>query len=161
MQKKKRTVLIAVILLAAVIAIAGGAIYWKQKDARKNTVTSATVVPWDVQIEEEKIPETKGKILIPGYSRMVMKANTKQQTVSMGNPADNDCYFVIVLQLEDGTELFKSDYLKPGEGYEQIVLNQELEPGEYQAVVRYYCYTLEDKSALNGGSSEFQLIVES
>lgn len=35
-----------------------------------------------------------------------MKANTKEQTVSIGNPADNDesCIFVIVLKLEDGTE---------------------------------------------------------
>lgn len=159
--QKKTIILITAIILAAVVAVTGGVVYWKQKNTKENTVTAATVVPWDINIEEEdEVPESNETISIPGYSRMVMKANTKEQTVSMGNPADNNCYFVIVLQLEDGTELFKSDYLKPGEGYETIVLNQELEAGEYQAVIRYYCYTLEEKSALNGGSSAFPLIVQ-
>lgn len=99
-------------------------------------------------------------ILIPGYTSMVMKANTKEQTVSIGNPADNDCIFVIVLKLEDGTKLFESQELKPGEGLENITLDQELEAGEYQAVIEYKCYSLEDKSPLNGGSAEFKLYVK-
>lgn len=84
----------------------------------------------------------------------------KEQTVSLGNPADNDCIFVIVLKLEDGTKLFESQELKPGEGLENITLDQELEAGEYQAVIEYKCYSLEDKSPLNGGSAEFKLYVK-
>ena len=78
-----------------------------------------------MDIEEEEPSEEKG-ILIPGYTSMVMKANTKEQTVSIGNPADNDCIFVIVLKLEDGTKLFESQELIPGEGLENITLDQEL-----------------------------------
>lgn len=101
---------------------------------QKTGNSSAEVVAWDVDIEEEEPSEEKG-ILIPGYTSMVMKANTKEQTVSIGNPADNDCIFVIVLKLEDGTKLFESQELKPGEGLENITLDQELEAGEYQAVM--------------------------
>ena len=90
----------------------------------------------------------------------VMKANTKEQTVSIGNPADNTCNFIIVLKLADGTKLFESEELKPGEGLEEISIEQELETGEYQAVIEYKCYAIEDNSPLNGGSTEFQLYVK-
>ena len=53
---------------------------------QKTGNSSAEVVAWDVDIEEEEPSEEKG-ILIPGYTSMVMKANTKEQTVSIGNPA--------------------------------------------------------------------------
>lgn len=142
---KKKTKIIIGILIAAVIAAAGITWYVMNQKNQKTGNSSAEVVAWDVDIEEEEPSEEKG-ILIPGYTSMVMKANTKEQTVSIGNPADNDCIFVIVLKLEDGTKLFESQELKPGEGLENITLDQELEAGEYQAVIEYKCYSLEDKS---------------
>lgn len=90
----------------------------------------------------------------------IVSSIDKQFMESIGNPADNDCIFVIVLKLEDGTKLFESQELKPGEGLENITLDQELEAGEYQAVIEYKCYSLEDKSPLNGGSAEFKLYVK-
>ena len=129
---KKKTKIIIGILIAAVIAAAGITWYVMNQKNQKTGNSSAEVVAWDVDIEEEEPSEEKG-ILIPGYTSMVMKANTKEQTVSIGNPADNDCIFVIVLKLE---------------------------AGEYQAVLEYKCYSLEDKSPLNGGSAEFKLYVK-
>ena len=129
---KKKTKIIIGILIAAVIAAAGITWYVMNQKNQKTGSSSAEVVAWDVDIEEEEPSEEKG-ILIPGYTSMVMKANTKEQTVSIGNPADNDCIFVIVLKLERG---------------------------EYQAVIEYKCYSLEDKSPLNGGSAEFKLYVK-
>ena len=129
---KKKTKMIIGILIAAVIAAAGITWYVMNQKNQKTGNSSAEVVAWDVDIEEEEPSEEKG-ILIPGYTSMVMKANTKEQTVSIGNPADNDCIFVIVLKLE---------------------------AGEYQAVIEYKCYSLEDKSPLNGGSAEFKLYVK-
>lgn len=127
---KKKTKIIIGILIAAVIAAAGITWYVMNQKNQKTGNSSAEVVAWDVDIEEEEPSEEKG-ILIPGYTSMVMKANTKEQTVSIGNPADNDCIFVIVLKLEDGTKLFESQELKPGEGLENITLDQELEAGEF------------------------------
>ena len=129
---KKKIKIIIGILIAAVIAAAGITWYVMNQKNQKTGNSSAEVVAWDVDIEEEEPSEEKG-ILIPGYTSMVMKANTKEQTVSIGNPADNDCIFVIVLKLE---------------------------AGEYQAVIEYKCYSLEDKSPLNGGTAEFKLYVK-
>ena len=147
---KKKTKIIIGILIAAVIAAAGITWYVMNQKNQKTGNSSAEVVAWDVDIEEEEPSEEKG-ILIPGYTSMVMKANTKEH---------NDCIFVIVLKLEDGTKLFESQELKPGEGLENITLDQELEAGEYQAVIEYKCYSLEDKSPLNGESAEFKLYVK-
>ena len=130
------------------IAAAGITWYVMNQKNQKTGNSSAEVVAWDVDIEEEEPSEEKG-ILIPGYTSMVMKANTKEQTVSIGNPADNDCIFVIVLKLEDGTKLFESQELKPGEGLENITLDQELEAGGYQAVIEYKCYSFMDFSLLS------------
>lgn len=161
MNKKKRVNLIIFIILIAVAA-AGGLAWTRSRNQTKEKVsTSLTVVPWDVNIPEEDKPTEGGKILLPGYSSMTMKAGTKEQEVNIGNPADNNCYFIITLKLEDGTELFKSDYLKPGEGLKNITLNQTLKSGQYQAVVEYKCYSLQDQSQLNGGSSGFTLTVNS
>lgn len=123
---KKKTKIIIGILIAAVIAAAGITWYVMNQKNQKTGNSSAEVVAWDVDIEEEEPSQEKG-ILIPGYTSMVMKANTKEQTVSIGNPADNDCIFVIVLKLEDGTKLFESQELKPAAGQEatdQLRLNR-------------------------------------
>lgn len=158
--KKKTLVIIIAILVAA--AAAAGILYYVTHSKDTGTANaSAEVVPWDVDLTEET-EETKQEeqIYLPGYGGMTLAANTKEQTVSMGNPSANNCYFVITLKLKDGTELFTSDYLKPGEGLEKINLNQELEAGDYEAVIEYKCYSMDDKSPLNGGSTEFQLIVK-
>ena len=156
---KKRTLIIIVGIVATAIAVAGIA-FFASHDRKKGANTSAEVVPWDVKIEEEKETSKEDEILIPGYVSMAMDANTREQTVSIGNPADNNCLFIIVLKLLDGTILYESEYLKPGEGLKKITINQELDSGEYQAVIEYKCYSIEDKSPLNGGNVEFQLIVK-
>lgn len=154
----KRKKLIIIIVAVAALAAACIAVF-VLKEMKDSKNSSANVVAWDVDIEEDELPETD-EILIPGYDSMTMAANTKEQAVSMGNPADNNCYFVIILKLEDGTKLYESEYLKPGEGLNEITMEQELEPGEYQAIIEYKCYSLEDKSSLNGGSAQFNLIVK-
>lgn len=156
---KKRTLIIIVGIVATAIAVAGIA-FFASYDRKKWANTSAEVVPWDVKIEEEKETSKEDEILIPGYVSMAMDANTREQTVSIGNPADNNCLFIIVLKLLDGTILYESEYLRPGEGLKKITINQELDSGEYQAVIEYKCYSIEDKSPLNGGNVEFQLIVK-
>lgn len=158
-RKKKKTWIVIIMILVAAVIAAAGIVYYLNQKKETNTNVAAEVVPWDTDIEESA-PKTDDEIIIPGYAKMTMKANQKEQTVSMGNPADNTCYFVIVLKLTDGTVLFESDYLKPGEGMRQITMNQELEAGTYQAVIEYKCYSIEDKSPLNGGSAEFELDVQ-
>lgn len=104
--------------------------------------------------------ETADNLAIPGYESLEFRAGTKVQNVEFDNPADNTCYFVMTLSLEDGTEIWKSDYLEPGVMYDCIVLNKELEAGEYEnASLVYDCYALADKHELNGANISLTLNV--
>lgn len=81
--------------------------------------------------------------------------------LSVGNPKANNCGFYATLKLEDGTELYKSELLKPGYGLTEIPLSQTLKSGEYTAILYYRCVTLDEEQApLNSAESEFKLIVK-
>jgi len=104
--------------------------------------------------------ETADNLAIPGYESFEFKAGTKVQNVELNNPEDNTCYFVMTLLLEDGTEIWKSDYLEPGVMYDSIVLNKELEAGDYEnASLNYECFALTDKHELNGANISLTLNV--
>ena len=67
--KKKKKIIIG-ILIAAVIAAAGITWYVMNQKNQKTGNSSAEVIAWDVDIEEEEPSQEKG-ILIPGYTSMV------------------------------------------------------------------------------------------
>ena len=157
--KKKRIWIICIVLC---IVLTGAAAYYFLVVRQKEEPGSgnARVVAWDVDIDaEENTAGAYPGIQIPGYQEMVFKADEKEQSVNIGNPEGNNCYFKITLKVQDGDKLFTSGYLQPGEGFEKVELDKTLKAGEYTGIIQYQCYSLEDKSVLNGASSEFQLIV--
>lgn len=99
--------------------------------------------------------------MIPGYSSARMNAGDAALRLIIGNPLGNHVGFVATLMLEDGTELYTSPLLKPGQAVQLIPLNQTLKKGEYAAQVVYRCVTLdEDHAPLNAGVSGFTLYVD-
>ena len=61
----------------------------------------------------------------------------------------------------DGTVLYESPLLKPGQGLEEVPLNKTLDKGEYEAIVEYNCVLLEDGTTpLNSAESGFRLYVD-
>ncbi|GEM_PF-1319278 len=89
----------------------------------------------------EKDPDS---IAIPGYEGIDLKADTRQQTVGLPNPSQNTCYFQITLSLEDGTVLWQSQLVEPGEVSEPMKLNEALPAGTYpNAVLHFSCYTMD------------------
>lgn len=121
-----------------------------------NVATDAS--DWDDGIDSED--EIEGRILVPGYSGAKIKAGETTLALRIGNPAENTCYLQATLKLEDGTVLYESGLIEPGKGYETIELNQPLEAGEYNAVVHYQGYSMEDgQEKLNSCDSAFVLKV--
>lgn len=108
--------------------------------------------------EVNKNPDS---IAIPGYEGISLKADTKQQTVGLSNPPQNTCYFKITLMLEDGTVLWQSDLIEPGEISEAIKLNQPLKKGSYpNSLLKYECFTMDDNlSPLNSAATKLTLRV--
>lgn len=113
---------------------------------------------WDDEIDTEG--DIEGRILVPGYSGAKIKAGETTLALRIGNPAENTCYLQATLQLEDGTVLYESGLIEPGKGYDTIELNQSLEEGEYNAVVHYQGYSMDEgQEKLNSCDSAFVLKV--
>ncbi len=100
-------------------------------------------------------------IAIPGYEGITLTADKKKQTIAFSNPARNTCLFVISLRLEDGTLLWESDEIRPGEKSDPVVLKQALPAGTYpNATLEYACFTDdENRTALNGATTKLTLRV--
>jgi len=67
-----------------------------------------------------------------------MQSGTLDQDVYLYNPTENQCNFVISLYLSDGTLLYKSEMLRPGESIENININKKLNAGLYRNVILAY-----------------------
>ncbi|MGN1315846.1 MAG: hypothetical protein ACI4VW_02175 [Acutalibacteraceae bacterium] len=161
-KKKLLIVLIAVLIIAA-LGIGGFVVYnnfFVEDPAPPKGVEGVVSDGWDTGLEDEPAPKDQG-IQIPGYGTAVMNEGDTSLVLSIGNPKTNNCGFYATLKLEDGTELYKSELLKPGYGLTKVPLSQTLKAGEYTAMVYYQCVTLdEEHSPLNSAESEFKLIVK-
>ena len=108
------------------------------------------------------VPERPEMIDITAYESLNLKADTPEQSVRFDNPLQNNCWLVITLSLEDGTVLWKSEELQPGQVVRSITMNRTLEAGEYEnAVLSYQHWTYdEEKLPLNGAETLVTLKVE-
>lgn len=152
--KKRYLVILLIILVVIAVLISVWAIFIKQDMSQTNT---------DIQNQDsDLIEKNENTISIPGYEGLTLRADSLEQTVSLNNPIQNTCCFVITLYLEDGTRLWQSDYIKPGETSSPIVLNQPLEKGNYpNAVLQYSCFKMDsEKTPLNGAETKLTLRVK-
>lgn len=101
-------------------------------------------------------------IAIPGYEILTLKADSTKQTICLPNPPQNCCYFQIILSLADGTILWQSDFISPGETSAAITLSKPLSKGTYTgAKLTYQCFQMnEDFTPLNGAETKLTLVVK-
>ena len=120
-----------------------------------------TILGNDVTESKDNNQNTNS-IAIPGYEAITLTANSKKQSTALKNPSHNMCLFRISLILEDGTVLWVSDYVKPGEISNNIELSKELEPGAYpNSILKYECFTMDgSRSPLNGAETKLTLWVK-
>lgn len=154
-QRDRKTVIVllivVVLLLAAVIVLTANR---PQKRQAK--------LPNGEEIQQtgsvEKRPDS---IAIPGYEGISLKADCKEQEIGFPNPAQNTCYFQISLILADGTTLWQSELVKPGEISEPITLNEPLAAGVYpNSLLKFDCYTMDgNMRSLNGAATKMTIHV--
>ena len=121
--------------------------------------TQDPLAPSEAAASTEKNPDS---IAIPGYEALELKAGSKKQSLALPNPEQNMCYFEITLYLEDGTLLWQSELIEPGEISKPMTLTQELEKGTYpNALLRYACYRMDEaRTPLNGAEMKVTLWVK-
>ena len=146
--------IIILLLLIALIALLFA--FCHKSSDKPPATTEQTQNP----LEFEEYQDYKNQsISIPGMNGIYLKANQTKQTVDFFNPEENQCYFIISLYLSDGTLIYKSDYIEPGERITDIELLQTLKKGIYKnCTLNYDCFTLNDnKSRLNGSTVKLEI----
>ena len=109
--------------------------------------------------ETEPVEKLTDSISLPGYGGLNLTAGKTEQNLALPNPAENFCQIRISLILEDGTVIWTSELTPPGE-QAQIVLNEALEKGDYNATLKYDCFQMdENKTPLNGAACQLVLHV--
>ena len=146
-------IVIALLLVTLNVVLIGGLL--KDKDEAPIAVSGNA----QTQEEPTEVVKVEDRIAIPGYEAIQLAADTLEQTVCFSNPAQNCCYFQISLYLEDGTLLWKSADVAPGENSEPVVLTQPLAAGTYKnAILKYECFTMDKShSQLNGAQTKLMI----
>ena len=142
----KNKILIASLCLVAVVA--SGVLGYHV--GTKNMETPAVVERVD-----------SGSIRVPGYDYMSMKEGDTSIPVTLYNPKENNCRIVAAIILPDGTEVYRSDPLGPGDTLNKINISKPLGAGTYnRSILRYYCYGLNDMRQINEADVIFTLEVK-
>ena len=144
---------LAAVALAAVIAVL--LLMGRPEKQQAKLPNGETVQP------SGAVEKRADSIAIPGYEGISLKADSKEQEIGFLNPAQNTCYFQISLMLEDGTLLWQSGLVEPGEISEPITLEEPLAAGVYpNALLKFDCYTMDGAMrALNGAATKMTLHV--
>ncbi|WP_459904690.1 tRNA (uracil-5-)-methyltransferase [Enterococcus thailandicus] len=154
-EKKKIIGVIALLILIGLVAI--GVSFNKKNDT---VVAETEGQTWTGKKNVQTKTENES-IAIPGFESMTFVKNEKKQAVNLYNPDINTCYFKLSLLLPDGTKIWASKFIEPGNGIYDIELNQELEEGDYEnAILKYECFSMnEQQTPLNGSEIKFNLHV--
>lgn len=152
----KSSILITILSFLLVVSIVFIIILlMKQHPAETSNDTTITE-------QSEPVEKLEDSINIPGYTMLSFKAGELNQQVTIPNPIENTCWFNVSLVLSDGTVLWTSDMVAPGETSENIVLSKPLEKGDYpDAMLKFECFADEaGTQALNGAETELTISVK-
>lgn len=160
---KKLSLQNGIILLLLLALLATGA-YSMSGGRRGWSAEAETTAP---QFEEEQTKvssegDADRGIRIPGYSVILVSAGTKNVSVDLYNPEENEVYFKVKLTLSDtGEEIYASKLLKPGQHLYEIELNRALEAGDYRLLLEYETLSMDGSySGKNGAKLNCTLRAE-
>lgn len=155
-RSRKSPLLIGLILL--LVAVIAAMLIWIVSDSMGQGSEDPNPVGQQTE-ETEPVEKLTDSISLPGYGGLNLTAGKTEQNLALPNPAENFCQIRISLILEDGTVIWTSELTPPGE-QAQIVLNEALEKGDYNATLKYDCFQMdENKTPLNGATCQLVLHV--
>jgi len=156
--KKKNIIIILLILLLIFLVSTIIFLLKSEKNSESFLPTDKKASEWSGKQQLDSPYTNTGKIAVPGFDSLVFVTDRKEQKVNFYNPSENQCLFLMTLYV-DNKEYWKSGYVKPGDGYYNITLNNPLSIGIYDAYLNIQCFK-EDGKALNSANVDFKLTVQ-
>ena len=164
--KKKIAVILTISVLLSIGSAVMGILTWKgffnkQPEEKGEGVVGVIVDDWETGIEDNTNSEERRGTQIPGYSSAEMNEGDTTLRIKIGNPKENGVGLYATFKLFDGTVLYESPLLEPGQGLDEIPLSQTVKKGTYDAMVVYQCVALNaEHTPLNAAESGLKLIVK-
>lgn len=160
--KRKKKIIILVVVLVILAAAAGTAVYLHTRPAEVTNYNAVFEEDQEKPEGEDQEGAVDAGIRIPGYESIVIPAGTKDVSVELVNPEENQVYFQISFYLPETDEtIYTSDLIRPGQHLYEITLDKEMEAGEYPLTVKYSTFTAdEEMTPQNGADINCTLIVE-
>jgi hypothetical protein len=117
------------------------------------------------EFEDQQIPlgsyMQSETISIPGFESITIAAGETDIAAKLYNPEGNPCYFEISILLGDtAEEIYKSKLISPGQTLYEVSLNRALDKGNYDAVLHYNTFSLDDYADMNGANVPIRIMVE-
>ena len=160
--KRQRRVIAILVIVLILLLLAAALWYFRcayVRSAGGSGVAGVVTDGWEPGVAAPG--GESGGTQIPGYSSARMTAGDETLKISIGNPKDNQVGMYASLILGDGTVLYESGLMLPGQGLREIPLSETLAEGVYEAMVLYQCVALDDcETPLNAAESGFTLFVD-
>lgn len=151
---------VLVVIITAVASI-GAVNYFNNRNSVNESQEAFNPEFEDDQYREVNEAGASGGIEIPGYSEIRIPQGETQVSVNFYNPESNSVYFEISLSLaETEEEIYKSKLLSPGQHLYEIDLLSSLDAGEYEMIITYNTYAMDDAyTPKNGATVNCKLVV--
>lgn len=144
-KSKNKTIIIAIAVLFLVIALAIMHSLLTRNSEDHGVISSIPEISFDGDVGYSKI-ESDSDVLIHATTGFVFNANSLEQKVCIENPSENMYDFVVSIYLGDGTLIYHSDYIHPGDSVTSIKTELELESGVYTNSIIVYRLCATDNS---------------
>lgn len=112
----------------------------------EESVASRTLPDIHFGVDTGFVPrEEDAGIKIPATTGLRLKAGQFNQKINLSNPEENDCVLIVSLYLADGTLVYKSQAMYPGDSITEAYIPCNFRKGVFKnALLVYRCYTNDD-----------------
>ena len=149
MKKNKKVIAVVAILLI----VLAGLVIWKMY-APKGEVTSFQPEFEEGQEQATSEGGVETGIRIPGYSVIPVNAGSKEVSIDLTNPEENNVYFQITFLLgEEKEQIYQSKLIRPGDHLYNITLDRELEAGSYDLTIQYDTFAMDENYSPRNGAT--------
>ena len=158
----RKIILIMGAVILALIAVIAVLLFGRNGETQVSPLPERPPQQGEEKADPGAVPIAEdNRISVPGYEKLDLTAGKTEQSLALPNPENNTCVMVLTLSLEDGTVLWTSGEILPGQVSDPIVLTEPLAAGDYTgARLHYDCFTMdESRGRLNSAEIKLTLAV--
>ena len=149
--------IIVILTFSTVFAI----IYSLRRGPKQEFENTSPVISQQEEKKSSHEEQLTDMVALPQFAFVSLEADVREQSLTFENPSRNTVQFRVSIILNDDELLWQSEFIKPGELSQPVILTRTLSTGVYEkAVLKYECFTNDsEKKQLNGAESPIKLVV--